>query len=241
MIHTRSGNSKWLVEISHKNPLWIHPQDAARFGDATNDLLRVTTEIGYFVIKCWVTEGIRPGVVACSHHMGRWRLQETGMAQWSSALVSLEHAGDAAWRMRTKRGITPFQSSDTDSARVWWTDAGVPQNLTFPVHPDPISGMHCWHQKVTLARAEPGDRYGDVYVDTDRSHAVYKAWLAMTRPADTFSPDGTRRPYWMLRPFRPNREMYALPAAHAVSPPRAAPLENAADNPDDGQASGRDG
>ena len=29
--------------------------------------------IGHFVVKAWVTEGIRPGVVACSHHMGRWK------------------------------------------------------------------------------------------------------------------------------------------------------------------------
>ena len=33
-------------------------------------------EIGHFVVKAWVTEGIRPGVVACSHHMGRWKLGE---------------------------------------------------------------------------------------------------------------------------------------------------------------------
>ena len=32
----------------------------------------------------------------------------------------------------------------------------MPQNLTFPVQPDPISGMHCWHQKVTLQKAEAG-------------------------------------------------------------------------------------
>ena len=24
LIHTRSGNAKWLYEISHSNPLWIH-------------------------------------------------------------------------------------------------------------------------------------------------------------------------------------------------------------------------
>jgi anaerobic selenocysteine-containing dehydrogenase len=38
------------------------------------DLLRVTTEIGYYVSRAWVTDGIRPGIVACSHHLGRWRL-----------------------------------------------------------------------------------------------------------------------------------------------------------------------
>ncbi len=32
LIHTRSANAKWLVEISHSNPTWIHPSDAARLG-----------------------------------------------------------------------------------------------------------------------------------------------------------------------------------------------------------------
>jgi hypothetical protein len=32
----------------------------------------------------------------------------------------------------------------------------------------------------------------------------------MTRPADQYSPDGTRRPYWMLRPLKPAREFYKL-------------------------------
>jgi hypothetical protein len=64
-IHTRSANSKWLDELAHTNPVWIHPSDAVRFGVArTGDLVRVRTEIGYFVAKAWITEGIRPGVVA---------------------------------------------------------------------------------------------------------------------------------------------------------------------------------
>jgi len=70
--------------------------------------------------------------------------------------------------------------------------------------------MHCWHQKVTVALAEPGDRYGDISVDTNRSTEVYREWLAMTRPAGQVSPDGTRRPYWLLRPFRPVGEAYRL-------------------------------
>jgi len=211
LIHTRSGNSKWLNEISHKNPLWIHPSDAEGLDVSTNDLVRVTTDIGYFVIKCWVTEGIRPGIVACSHHMGRWRLQETGMERWSSALVDLTPDDNGRWQMRQVKDIGPFESNDPDSKRIWWTDAGVHQNLTFPVHPDPISGMHCWHQKVRVEQAHPKDRYGDIFVDTAQAQAVYREWLAMTRPAGQVSPDGTRRPYWLLRPFRPVREAYDLP------------------------------
>ena len=30
LIHTRSANAKWLYEISHKNPVWMHPSDAGR-------------------------------------------------------------------------------------------------------------------------------------------------------------------------------------------------------------------
>src|SRR6185503_71982 len=43
LIHTRSGNSKWLQEISHTNPLWGHPEDARRIGLSTGDLARVRT------------------------------------------------------------------------------------------------------------------------------------------------------------------------------------------------------
>ncbi|ACL23450.1 molybdopterin-dependent oxidoreductase [Chloroflexus aggregans] len=211
LIHTRSGNAKWLYEISHKNPVWIHTSDAERLGVRTGDLIKVVTEIGYFVDRVWVTEGIRPGVIACSHHLGRWRLQEDGGGRLSTALVELKQEGDGQWKMRQIHGIQPYKSEDPDTSRIWWEDAGVHQNLTFPVHPDPISGMHCWHQKVRLERAGPNDRYGDIYVDTKRAHEVYREWLAMTRPASQVSPNGFRRPHWLLRPFRPDREAYVLP------------------------------
>jgi hypothetical protein len=209
LIHTRSGNAKWLYEISHTNPLWIHPEDGARLGVATGDLLKVTTEIGYFVDKAWVTEAIRPGVVACSHHLGRWRLQEdAGGERWSTALVDLTQVAPGQWRMRQIHGIRPFASADPDSQRIWWEDAGVHQNLTFPVQPDPVSGQHCWHQKVTVARPGPDDRYGDVFVDTAKSFEVYREWLAMTRPAP--GPGGLRRPLWLARPFKPDPSTYRL-------------------------------
>src|SRR5262245_66662339 len=101
--------------------------------------------------------------------------------------------------MRQIHGVRPFPSNDRDSERVWWSDAGVHQNLTFPVQPDPISGAHCWHQKVKVSRARSGDRYGDIFVDTNKSWEACRRWLAMTRPAA----GKMRRPTWMLRPFRP--------------------------------------
>jgi anaerobic selenocysteine-containing dehydrogenase len=208
-IHTRSANAKWLDEIAHTNPLWIHPSHAAKLEIGTGDLVRVETEIGYYVVRAWVTEGIRPGIVACSHHMGRWKVREQGQRQLM-ATVRLDHNG-SEWGIKREKGVAPYSSNDPDTLRIWWSDVGVHQNLTFPVHPDPISGMHCWHQAVRVKKALPEDNYGDISVDTEKAREVYKEWLGMTRPADRYSPDRTRRPYWMLRPLKPAPEFYKLP------------------------------
>src|SRR6266478_3620504 len=208
-IHTRSANAKWLNEIAHTNPLWLHTGHAAKLGVRTGDLVRVETEIGYFVVRAWVTEGIKPGIVACSHHMGRWKVHENGQKQMT-ATVRLDHVGDK-WGLKRERGAGAYESTDKDTLRIWWNDVGVHQNLTFPVHPDPISGMHCWHQAVRVRKAESTDTYADIHVDTAKSQEVYKKWLAETRPADKYSPNGERRPYWMLRPLKPAREFYKLP------------------------------
>jgi len=211
-IHTRSANAKWLDELAHTNPVWINPSDASRVGVAsTGDLVRVETEIGYFVAKAWVTEGIRPGVVACSHHMGRWKLRgQSGGVGGMMATVDLDHDSDG-WTMRRRASVAPYESSDPDTRRIWWSDTGVHQNLTFPVHPDPISGMHCWHQAVRVRPAEPGDQHGDIAVDTDKSRTVYERWMAETRPAGQVSPDGLRRPTWLMRPLKPSRDQFAIP------------------------------
>lgn len=74
----------------------------------------------------------------------------------------------------------------------WWRVCGVPQNLTHAVHPDPISGMHCWHQCATVERARDGDECGDVFVDTNRAHEVYREWLKLTRAAH--GPGGYKEP-----------------------------------------------
>ncbi len=68
--------------------------------------------------------------------------------------------------------------------------------------------MHCWHQKVRVEKALTEDRYGDVFVDTDKSFEIYREWLAMTRPAP--GPDGLRRPLWLNRPLKPTDEMYYM-------------------------------
>ena len=211
LIHTRSP-VKWLYEISHNNPLWMSTADAQRFGIATGDLVKVHTRIGHFVTRAWVTEGIRPGVLGMSHHLGRWRLSEDeGGARAASALVSIRREGSGRYVMKQIHGAAPFKSNDPDSGRIWWSEVGVHQNLTFPVQPDPVSGMHCWHQRVRLEKAGPDDRYGDIMVDTEKAHQAYKEWMEQTRPAP--GPDGLRRPLWFDRPLRPAAQAYKVPGA----------------------------
>ncbi|NMH97597.1 molybdopterin-dependent oxidoreductase [Pseudonocardia acidicola] len=210
LIHTRSGNAKYLNEISNSHPLWLNSTDAARHGVVTDDLVRLSTSIGHLVARVWVTEGIRPGVCALSHHMGRWRLHDTEGSRWVSGLVDITHPNGAnTWLLRYKGGVAPFASEDPDSERIWWTDPGVHQNLAFGVQPDPLSGQHCWLQKVRLEKAHPGDRYGDVYVDADRSAQVYREWLAKTRPC--LGPGGQRRPEFQMRPVKPRRRAFRIP------------------------------
>jgi anaerobic selenocysteine-containing dehydrogenase len=210
LIHTRSANAKWLYEISHKNPVWMHPEDARRIGVGSDDLIKVETEIGYFVAKVWVTEGIKPGVIAMSHHLGRWRLEENaGVNQLASALVNIDETPAGEFSIRQLHGARAYESSDPDTSRIWWEDVGVHQNITHAVHPDPISGMHCWHQKaLNVTKAGPHDRNGDIRVDTNKSMQVYREWLQLTKPAP--GPDGLRRPLWFKRPLKPEKGLFYL-------------------------------
>lgn len=212
LIHTRSANAKWLYEISHKNPVWMHPSDAKRLELQTGDLVRVETDIGYFVDKIWITEGIKPGVIAMSHHLGRWRLQDDmGVNPGMSSLVSLREDGQGKHELNIIHGGKAWETFDPDTSRVWWEDVGVHQNLTHAVHPDPVSGAHCWLQKaVNVRKAGPGEKHGDVWVDVNRSMQVYHEWKALARSAERYSPDGTRRPAWLKRPLHPTADAYQL-------------------------------
>ena len=216
LIHSRTNGAKWLHETAHTNPVWVNPIDAKHLGVRTGDEVRITTEIGSLVDKVWVTEGIKPGVIACSHHLGRWRLHETtGSDRWNSSLVKMNSGDDGNWSISQVHGPQPWQSSDPDTSRVWWTDGGVHQNIIFPVQPDPISGMMCWHQRVTVEKVSGQSQYGQIQVDTNRAYQAFERWLTLTRPAP--GPGGLYRPYWMLRVLKPHPDAYVVPECRDTS------------------------
>jgi len=209
-IHSRSANAKWLVEIAHRNPIWIHPKDARKLGVAEGDLLKIETEIGWFVDKVWVTEGIKPGVVGCSHHIGRWRREQDRGNRFLTNTVAIEERGDGKMRMKTISGVEPWKSDDPDTNRIWWRDGGVHQNITHAVQPDPISGAHCWLQKVRLSIPSEGEEYGDIEVDRNKSFEYYKRWNEWAKERETH-PRGERRPLWMKRPLSPRKQHWYMP------------------------------
>lgn len=208
-IHSRSANAKWLVEIAHRNPIWLHPKDAKKLGIEEGELLKIETEIGWFVDKVWVTESIKPGVVGCSHHIGRWRRNQDAGNRFLTNTVDIQDKGDGKWRMSTISGIESWKSDDPDTNRIWWRDGGVHQNITHAVQPDPISGAHCWLQKVKLSKPSSEEKYGDIEVDTQKSFEYYKKWNKMAKERETH-PRKERRPLWMKRPLSPQKKNWYI-------------------------------
>ena len=93
---------------------------------------------------------------------------------------------------------------EASPTRGWWRETGVHQNITFAVQPDPISGMQCWHQKVRVSKAAPGERLGDIVVDRAKARAEVERWKSLTRPAQ----GELRRPLWLPRSVRPSDDTY---------------------------------
>ncbi len=200
-------------EHAHTNPLWINPVDAARLGLRAGDPTRVETEIGHFVTRAWVTESVRPGVVACNPLRGRWRGSSPpaphgppGPSPELSALATLQREGD---RRSLAREDGPQAAGE--GARPWWGDAGTPVLLAMPVHPDPVTGAHCWNQVVRVRPAQPRDVPGDATADQARAARIVELWLQRTRRAEDVSPDRTRRPRWLIRSPKPLGDAWKLP------------------------------
>jgi anaerobic selenocysteine-containing dehydrogenase len=229
-IHTRSVNSKHIMEISQNhNPVWISTVDAERLGIKRGDAIKVRIEdtvsgleSGYFVAMAVPTEGTMPGVLACSHHAGRWKLKNAveipgfehklGVMGLGAPLYSMTMDGKVG-TLKPKEGIEEgmlarpktwrFKAFNKDLDNIWWDGlSGSWQNAVAPVHPDPVAGNHAWHQKVIIEKAGADEEIGDIYVNYDNNFKTYQAWRdELTRPLD--SSDTQRRPWWIKRPVVP--------------------------------------
>jgi anaerobic selenocysteine-containing dehydrogenase len=225
-IHTRSVNSKHLMEISQNhNPVWINTEDAKRMKIKRGDAIKVqitdtvsNLDSGYFIAMAVPTEGTMPGVLANSHHAGRWKLKESVNIPGFEHKLGVMGIGSPLYEMKTDgktgtlkplKGIAPrhdiwnFKEYNKDLDNIWWDGlSGSWQNAVAPSHADPIAGNHAWHQKVIITKAGPDDKIGDITVNYENNFKTYQAWRdKLTRPLEVG--DKLRRPQHIKRPAVP--------------------------------------
>jgi anaerobic selenocysteine-containing dehydrogenase len=141
--HFSTAHLKWLAEIVHTNPLWIHPWDAKSRDISHGDFVRVTSKVGSLICQAHLTEGIRPGVVALSDNLGH-----SGYGPLACA--------------------TAYKSSDPDTKLVYWQKEGHGWNPKeiIPNQVDPIGGGQAWMDTtvtVTKVSSAPKRTFWDIY------------------------------------------------------------------------------
>ena len=119
--HSRTQNCKWLTELYHTNPAWIHPKTAEARGIADGDAIKLTSPVGTLTTKARLTEGVHPGAIAISNHCGHWAYGRFASLANSAVYVA---------------------GADADVDRIWWTDKGAHPNWIIPAAGDPIGGQH---------------------------------------------------------------------------------------------------
>ncbi|MCZ7384189.1 MAG: hypothetical protein O8C63_05500 [Candidatus Methanoperedens sp.] len=76
ILHTQSRtiSNIWLNEIMPENYIWMNRIDATNLGVEFGDMIKITSPSNAEGVKgkVVVMEGVRPGVIAVSHHYGHW-------------------------------------------------------------------------------------------------------------------------------------------------------------------------
>ncbi|MBN2249949.1 MAG: twin-arginine translocation pathway signal protein, partial [Campylobacterales bacterium] len=168
------------------------------------------------------TEATMPGVLANSHHAGRWKLKNAveipgfehklGIMGLGAPLYEMTMDGKVGTLkptqgldqgMQERRDSWQFKEYNKDLDNIWWDGlSGSWQNAVAASHPDPVAGNHAWHQKVSIEPAGKEDQIGDIWVNYENNMKVYQAWRdKLTRPLA--KGDTLRRPKHIKRPVVP--------------------------------------
>jgi len=128
---SNTGNSGWLNEIHHDNPVWLNPVTASARGISDGDAVSIESHTGKVAATAMVTPTVAPGVVAVSTHLGRWQ-----GGRYASG----------------KRAPFAFDDAQHDQHQ-WWQAGGTHANWIIPDNPEPVSGQQCWMDTVvTVAK-----------------------------------------------------------------------------------------
>ncbi|MEN9868592.1 MAG: hypothetical protein RL748_4182, partial [Pseudomonadota bacterium] len=171
-VHTqgRTASQKYLSEIVHDNPMWIHPETARKMKLQTGDWVELTTYrpksgtqgdiafrssvqeqiVGTARVQVFVTNTIHPRVVAVSNSVG-WafggRATEGRKGKRAQTLA-------AGKQTETAKAMAPPPKFDDLEYGVWWDKQsggrgnGVNINAILPINPSPLVGMQSWYDTV---------------------------------------------------------------------------------------------
>ncbi len=76
----RTAYDYWAIETMPENYVEIHPRDAAEYGIATGDRVRISSRSGSAEGVAKVSQRVRPGVLAGTHHFGH---TQQGVGEWT--------------------------------------------------------------------------------------------------------------------------------------------------------------
>ena len=172
--HGRTANLKWLSEIVHSNPAWIHPDTAARLGLRDGDFVELTArrsrtidemapklglgsgEIdGVLRLPVVLTKGVHPRAIAISNSLGHFAYTSVAMGQRTRDLGSeAEGMDNAAMRDADWERNMWWEDRSGGDHRAWRrnTGPGWAQNHVLPIMPDPISGQQAFNDTVVKVR-----------------------------------------------------------------------------------------
>ena len=115
------ANAKWLSEIRHGNRAMINPKTARHLKIKNGDTIEVKSDVGVLTVSAHVSQGVHPSVIAICKGVGHWEYGDVAQAR-------------------------KFDSTDPDTALLWWSEekTGVnPKFLTAAIS-DPIGKGAAW-------------------------------------------------------------------------------------------------
>ncbi|MEX2550947.1 MAG: NrfD/PsrC family molybdoenzyme membrane anchor subunit [Nitriliruptoraceae bacterium] len=77
---SRTAYDYWAIETMPENRVEINPQDAAEYGIATGDRVRIASRSGSAEGIAKISQRVRPGVIAGTHHFGH---TQQGTSEWT--------------------------------------------------------------------------------------------------------------------------------------------------------------
>jgi thiosulfate reductase/polysulfide reductase chain A len=127
VMGSRTGNSKWLAEIKHRNPVWINRDVAKQLHIEEGDRIKISTKIGAFMADARLTFGIHPRVIVIERNLGHWGYGHIARAK-------------------------KFKSRDPNTKLVWWEKEGngIFPNMIIYGDSDPIGGGEAWNDTLVI-------------------------------------------------------------------------------------------